>query len=572
MRIDIYERKRKIEEWIGQDTKSMILHEQLIVSILERAYDYLALININRKTIYIDFDDVRVTPDLTGQEVSYNEARRTLADAYIIPEERRDFLQHSDLSKVIEQLETQSEYFFTRRVYGENGTISTSMFRFFYLDESRECIVATLEDRTDFLNRDPLTGEYNRTGFIKEATRILDSGVYGKDLAVLCINIRGFKAVNDIFGADGGDLLLRRMPIIIRNSELKPLLVARETADHFFVLTTRQNIDMDYIRSQLHQSFELHNRHLEISAVCGIYYIDDPENHRKISKFCDAATMALMYIEDEFVNPVIVFDETMRNHYKNRTDISRNLTKAMEENEIVVYYQPVYDAKTHKIASAEALARWKRNNGEMVSPGLFIPALEESGRISELDLHIERQVIDFLEKRSADEKSIVPVSMNLSKMDFYDKNMLSEVMNDVHKTSLPADYTRFEMTETAYAHVTDDHHGILRRMRDYGVLLYLDDFGSGYSSFSAIHDYDFDVIKLDIGFVRHIGESERSDSVIRTIIDLAHTLGSKVVAEGAETKEQVDFLTENHCDYIQGYYFSKPLPEEEFAKLLDEAV
>ncbi len=570
MRKDIYERKRKIEQWIGDDSEAMLLHEQLIVSILERAYDYLALINVKRSTLYVDFDDVRTTPDLTGQEISYDEARRTLAEAYIIPEERKDFLKNSELDHIINQLENQPEYFFTRRVYGENGTISTNMFRYFYLDETKECIVTTLEDRTDFLDRDPLTGEYNRTGFIKETTRILDSGLYGKDLAILCVNIRGFKAVNEIFGADGGDLLLRRMPLIIRNSEIKPLLIARETADHFFVLTTKQNIDMDYIRSQLHQSFELHNRHLEISAVCGIYYIDDPEHHRKVSKFCDAATMALMYIEDEFVNPVIVFDEAMRNQYKNRTDISRNLTKAINENEIIVYYQPVYDAKTHKIASAEALARWKRDTGEMVSPGLFIPALEESGRISELDLHIERKVVDFLERRHEKSKYIVPVSMNLSKMDFYDNNMLSEVMNDVYRTPLPADFTRFEMTETAYSNVTNNHHCILREMRDYGVLLYLDDFGSGYSSFSAIHDYDFDVIKLDMGFVRHIGESDRADNVVRTIISLAHSLGSKVVAEGAETKEQVKFLEENDCDYIQGYYFSKPLPEEEFAKLLDD--
>ncbi len=571
MKKDIYERKRKIEEWIGQDANTAMLHEQLIVSILERAYDYLALINIDNKTLYVDFDDVRLTPDLTGQEINYDYARRSLAEAYIIPEERRDFMQNSSLKHIIKQLQFQKEYFFTRRVYGEDGGISTSMFRYFYLDENKDRIVATLEDRTDFLDHDPLTGELNRAGFIKEVSRILKSGEYGTDLAILSINIRGFKAVNEIFGSDGGDLMLRRIPLIIRNSEIKPILIARETADHFFVLVHKDNVDHEYIRSQLNQRFELHNKSLDISSVCGVYYIQNPDP-KSVARFCEAASMALMYIEDEFVSPVIVFNEEMRNHYQNRTDITRHLTRAIENNEIVVYYQPVYDVKTRTIASAEALARWKRESGEMVSPGLFIPALEDSGRISELDLHVERRVLRFLEDRHAKGDHIVPVSMNLSKMDFYDNNMLSEVMNDVNLTPLPVDFTRFEMTETAYANISTDNHSILNHMRSYGVMLYLDDFGSGYSSFSAIRDYDFDVIKIDMGFVQHIGESERSDNVIRTIISLAHTLGSKVVAEGAETAEQVKFLEENHCDYIQGYYFSRPLPEEEFAKLLDEAV
>ena len=155
-------------------------------------------------------------------------------------------------------------------------------------------------------------------------------------------------------------------------------------------------------------------------------------------------------------------------------------------------------------------------------------------------------------------------------MDFYDKDMMASVLMDVSNTPLPMDYTRFEVTETAYSTVASNNRNALLDMKNIGVKFYLDDFGSGYSSFSTIRDYDFDIIKMDMGFVRKIGTSQKADAVIRSIIDMTHLIGSKVVAEGAETKEQVDFLREAGCDFIQGYYYSKPLPQEEFAKLLDE--
>ena len=329
------------------------------------------------------------------------------------------------------------------------------------------------------------------------------------------------------------------------------------------------NINYEHLKQFLHQTLVFDQRSLDVYGVCGIYMIPAEERLDSVSNMCDRARMAKDYIEDEYVKPYAIFDQKMGSSYMERNDALRDISNALEKHEFQVYYQPVYDAFSGEIASAEALVRWKKADGEMVSPGIFVPALEDSGRISQMDLFVERSVLSFMEERYKKGQFIVPVSMNMSQMDFFDKDMMASVLLDVSNTDLPMDYTRFEVTETAYSIVASNNRNVLLDMKRIGVKFYLDDFGSGYSSFSTIRDYDFDVVKLDMGFVQKIGTTTKANAVIQAIIDMAHAIGSKVVAEGAETREQVDALREMGCDYIQGFYFSKPLPQEEFEALLN---
>ena len=163
----------------------------------------------------------------------------------------------------------------------------------------------------------------------------------------------------------------------------------------------------------------------------------------------------------------------------------------------------------------------------------------------------------------------MPVSINMSRMDFYDKKMITAVLQDISNTTVPIDYTRFEVTETAYSSVAETNKSALAEFKNIGIKFYLDDFGSGYSSFSTLRDYDFDVVKLDRGFIQKIGTASKANGIIRSIIEMTHSIGAQVVAEGAETEEQVEFLTTCGCDFIQGFFFSKPLCMEDFEKLLD---
>ncbi len=545
-----------------------VMHEQVVSQLLSKVYDYVCVIDLKNKTIYVDFDELTERWDWTGEEHSYEEARLSLADNFIEPDDREIFKTNSEVDNIRAQLKDKDDYIFTCHFMMSNGEKHIKMFSYSYLDREEELVLTTLEDTTSLRFRDTLTGEYNRRGFIQAVQRILKDETYTEEFAVLYLNLRGFKAVNSIFGADRGDRVLRAIPKVIRESNLEPLAICRISADHFVCLVDADHINEDELKHLLHGTYKVNNQSLDIYAVCGIYLIDR-NRMVNVSDMLDAAKMAQSHIEDEYVKPYAVFDEEIRKHYLERTEVSSAMTTALENGEFKIYYQPVYNAQTREIASAEALVRWQKANGEIVSPGVFVPVLEENGRISQMDLFVERAVLSFLEERYEKNEFIVPVSMNMSQMDFYDKNMMASVLLDISNTSLPLDYMRFEVTETAYASVAENNRNALMDMKKSGVKLYLDDFGSGYSSFSTVRDFEFNVLKIDMGFVRNIGASCRANSVIHSIISMAHAIGSKVVAEGVETEEQLTFLTECECDYIQGYYFSKPLPQDEFAELLN---
>ena len=259
----------------------------------------------------------------------------------------------------------------------------------------------------------------------------------------------------------------------------------------------------------------------------------------------------------------------MKSHYINRAELTGELKNGLAQEQFKVYYQPVIDAKTEKIVSAEALIRWIHPQRGFVSPAVFIPALEESGHISELDFYVTKKVFAFEKERYNQGKKIVPVSINLSWMDFYDETMMSWIDQNVGEYQELGIKSRFEITETSFEAMKQNRNNILEALQAKGAMTLLDDFGSGYSSYGVLQDYNFDILKIDMSLVRQIETNPKSRSILKSIIEMAHELGMKLVAEGAETEEQVAFLKENDCDYIQGYYYSKPLPEDEFIEFME---
>lgn len=546
------------------------LHKKILEQLVQREYDYICVIDVKKQTVYVDADILGAEWNWTGKELNYYDARDLLIEAFLDNNDSRDYRHSSDIPYIVERLEQQEEYSFMFHFDVPGQRRNKKQWKFSYLNREEGLILTTLKDVTILLEQDHLTGEANRYGFIRRARQVIRDTQLQCQFAIMYFNIKGFKAINELFGTEGGDLALREVVRTIHHSKLYPYAIGRVEADHFVCLVDAANINYENLKEQLHQVLTIQQRSMDVYAVCGIYMIPEHERMESVSNMCDRARIAKDYIEDEYVQPYAVFDASMSSSYMERNDALRDLSHALEKKEFHVYYQPVYDAFSGEIASAEALVRWIREDGTMVSPGIFVPALEDSGRISQMDLFVERSVFSFLEERYHKGQFIVPVSVNMSQMDFFDKDMMASVFVDVSNTDLPVDYTRIEVTETAYSMVASNNRNVLLNMKNIGVKFYLDDFGSGYSSFSTIRDYDFDVVKLDMGFVQKIGTTARANAVIQAIIDMAHAIGSKVVAEGAETKEQVDALRDMKCDYIQGYYFSKPLSEEEFEALLNE--
>ena len=533
---------QRTEENIAKKDVSAIyredLHKKILEQLVQREYDYICVIDIKKQTVYVDVDVLGAEWNWTGKEINYYDARDLLTEAFLDDNDSRDYRHCSDISYIVERLEEQEEYSFMFHFDVPGQRRNKKQWKFSYLNREEGLILTTLKDVTILLEQDHLTGEANRYGFIRRARQVIQDTRLQCQFAIMYFNIKGFKAINELFGTEGGDLALREVVRTIRHSKLYPYVIGRVEADHFVCLVDAANINYENLKEKLHQVLTIQQRSMDVYAVCGIYMIPEHERRESVSNMCDRARIAKDYIEDEYVQPYAVFDASMSSSYMERNDALRDLSHALEKKEFHVYYQPVYDAFSGEIASAEALVRWIREDGTMVSPGIFVPALEDSGRISQ--------------------------------MDFFDKDMMASVFVDVSNTDLPVDYTRIEVTETAYSMVASNNRNVLLNMKNIGVKFYLDDFGSGYSSFSTIRDYDFDVVKLDMGFVQKIGTTARANAVIQAIIDMAHAIGSKVVAEGAETKEQVDALRDMKCDYIQGYYFSKPLSEEEFEALLNE--
>ena len=429
-------------------------------------------------------------------------------------------------------------------------------------------MAVSVEDITELAGQDALTGGYNRQGFVQKAEHILQNANEDDNYAILFFNIKNFKAVNELFGIDLGDFILREFYEDLKNSQLDPVVTARAEADHFVCLVKRENLDEEFLPKLCTKKISSSGKTIRLFSRCGIFYVKDKE--MSVNMMIGRAKLAKEYIEDEYVQPYKVYDSSMKTAYIDKAEIAGELAEGIAKGELQVYYQPVVDVKTGQIASAEALIRWHHSEKGFLSPGFFIPALEESGHISELDDYVIHQVSDFLMDRYHAGKNVVPVSVNLSWMDFYDEKIMEDILDKCKNNDLEEKLIRLEVTETSYAAMGESRNSILESFRTEGVKIMMDDFGTGYSSFGMLQQYNFDIMKIDMSFIRQIETNPKTKSMLRFLIDMAHEMGIHIVAEGVETEVQADFLKKSHCDYIQGYYYYRPIPQEEFRKLLDE--
>ena len=509
---------------------------------------------------------IRTTVEMV-RNVSYDRLEALIYFSDITENYFSEQIPHMLYRKNFDRIEIIERYSFSVHQFNKEGEKCLKNYTFFYLNKFFDIIVATVEDITEKFEQDILTGGYNRQGFIRHVERILKESEDRTGYAVVFFDIKNFKAVNELFGTEIGDMMLRKVYEDVRKSELKPLVSAREDADHFICLVERKNLNLDMLTGMCQKKLTRGGKTLHLSVKCGIFMLE--KKKMSVNGMIDRAKIAQRYITDEFVQSYKIYDSSMKNTYIDKATLAGELEEGIAKGQFKVYFQPVVDAKTGKIASAESLIRWFHPKKGSISPGIFIPALEDSGHISELDLYVLDSVNEFQKKRYQSDKITVPVSTNLSWMDFYDETIMNWLEKKCADASMPSGLCRMEITETSYAAIEADRNATLEALREAGILLLLDDFGSGYSSFGMLQNYNFDIMKIDMSFVRQIETNTKTRSIIRFIIEMAHTMDIKIIAEGAETKEQVEFLRDNGCDYIQGYYFYKPMPEKEFVKLLD---
>ena len=553
------------------DVTVAYLIENVPQKIYQKDYENIIIIDAKREKMIKTDVLSSVISDYLKKEEAYEGYRSYSSHRAVVESERERFKKCVELSTIKEGLRKDKQYFFTIHETDKTGEVRLKRYSYIYIDERVDIIVGAREDITEFSEKDVLTGGYNRRGFIRITERLLNEVPDRTKYAVLFFNVKNFKAVNELFGVESGDVVLQNIFRTLTHSKLSPVITARVESDHFVCLVENKNLDFEELTSVCDNKFVKDGKCMNLIIRCGIFYVE--EKPMKISGMIDRAKLAKRYITDEYVQPYMVYDHSMQVAYIDKAKLAGELQEGIAKEQFKVYYQPVIDTKTGKIASAEALIRWIHPDKGFISLALFIPALEENGHISELDFYVLKKVWQFINDQCENNKFVVPISVNLSWMDFYDEIMMEKILKEMDRfrENGREHMARFEITETSYAAIRENRSGILESLRIKNAKILLDDFGSGFSSFGMLQDYDFDILKIDMSFIRKIGENPKTKSIVHSIIGMAHEIGIKTVAEGVETEEQVSFLRQSGCDYIQGYYYSKPLPEEEFVEFLEKA-
>ena len=495
---------------------------------------------------------------------TFEELCRIYTDRLVVKDEKTVAFEQLAISIVLDEIKEKESYVRTIHIDTEDGVRAESI-RIKRIAEDDHRLLVCLTDISMILDRDWMTDQYSRSGFLSKAEKWLKEQDAPEAYSVVYTNIQGFKAVNDLLGTFCGDMVIFQVRDALIQ-ELKPVMIARLESDHFAMITKNEYLTEETMEKLCYQFYEEDSKRMPIVIQCGIYHME--RNRRNILYMLDRAKLAEHSISSDHGLAYAVCDQKMSDDYVNQRVLVSEIDGALERGEFKTYYQPVVDAMTGEIVSAEALIRWKHAERGMISPGQFIPIFEKEGLITKIDSFMVKRALEFNIARLQQGKKVVPFAINLSRVDFYDTKLMDTIKDMLKKQENVRDLLKLEVTESAYAVLENDAIAFLEDMKKLGISLLLDDFGSGMSSLSTLESFEFDVIKLDMGFINKIGKSIKAEGIIKHTIGLSHDIGVKVVAEGVETKEQLTFLQEAGCDMIQGYYFYRPMSEEEFSKLL----
>ncbi len=414
---------------------------------------------------------------------------------------------------------------------------------------------------------DPVTGGDNWYKFRLTANKILNSKLFQRrKYAVINFDINRFKVINDAYGYQKGDEILKDIYNVIKKWSRPGEPYTRYAADQFYIMTSFHENDelVDRIYDLDHR---LHNLKFTSSTKIyyGIYHITERQD--SIDHMGEFSSIAKNNIKGSTKGIIAFFDDAARDRLLEEEEIERSMNEALENEEFHVYLQPKFSPMEEMIHGAEALVRWCKSSGRIISPSNFIPVFEKNGFITELDYYMLKKVCAIIRNWIKLGYEPIPISVNISRLHFANPQLADVIKDIVDQYDVPHYYVELELTESAFLQNKQMMILTVTQLREYGFIVSMDDFGAGYSSLNSLKDLPLDVVKLDGELFRMTDEVERGLTVIRNTITMAKDLHMKVVAECIETKEQVDFLCHVGCDIIQGYYYAKPMPVQQFEEL-----
>lgn len=414
---------------------------------------------------------------------------------------------------------------------------------------------------------DRLTGLYSREFFYQRVRENISQHPQLR-YDIICSDIENFKLINDVFGITAGDQLLCGIAEMYRDMVGDQGICGRLNADQFVCLMGSR---YDYVDELFIRAGERVNglpNGKNVVMKWGIYTISDYE--LSVEQMCDRALLAARSIKGQYGKYFAAYDDKLRGELLRQQAILDSMETALAEEQFFVCLQPKYRLQDSNLAGAEALVRWKHPQWGIQSPAEFIPIFEQNGFITKLDQFVWDKTCSLLKEWEDKGYSSFPVSVNVSRADIYNTDIADILMDILKKYGLSPEQLHLEITESAYTENPGQIIETVSQLRRLGFVVEMDDFGTGYSSLNMLNRMPIDILKLDMKFMESETEMIAKQGILRFIMDLARWMGLQVVAEGVETKEQLSQLMEIGCDYAQGYYFMKPIPSEDYEKLLAE--
>lgn len=433
--------------------------------------------------------------------------------------------------------------------------------------------IVTNKNLVKMAEYDELTGLMNRSAFCRTVDNVYDydsDGMKNGRYSIIYFDISRFKAINDMFGMDEGDRLLKFIADVVIDGMRNNDCSCRIGSDRFILFVNNREVTPEYVVSYLYDEISRYDLPFEITFNAGIFITN--EEHLSCEAMIDRAILAQSSVKGSYTVRAARFTEELRKDMLGEQEIVGMMRNALSSKQFVVYYQPQYNHSTGMLTGTEALVRWNHPERGLISPGVFIPIFEKNGFITNLDLYVFERVCEFLSKAIEKSYTIVPISTNFSRYDIFLPDFVDRLEAIREKYGVPVKYLRVELTESAIFGSSQHANEVIGKLHSCGYVVEMDDFGSGYSSLNVLKDIELDTIKLDMQFLREETESGKGGMILSSVVRMAKWLSIPVIAEGVETVLQADFLRSIGCDYIQGFLYSKPLPEEEYEKIISASL
>jgi diguanylate cyclase (GGDEF)-like protein len=433
-------------------------------------------------------------------------------------------------------------------------------------------IAITAINKAQYLGKhDSLTGALNREQVMAKLPIIIEQAEHNQQtLAVFLLDMKRFKFVNDTYGLKVGDLILGEIASRLDESIFLPQVIGRLSGDSFvFVIDAadknQQMAAIEHLHGLIRRPY--HIKQHKVLLQCSIGYCLYPQDGLLAEDLLQKANLALAQAESQNV-ATVKYQTGMQSHGRRLLAMEKEIRNGFEKNEFVLFFQPQLNLLTNRLEGFEALVRWLHPERGLLQPGSFLPDIESLNLYSELDSYVLEQACQAIARWQLEYKRKVTVAVNITAVEFQDPLLIENIQALLFKYEIPARCLELEITENIVITEIDTAMNTIVVLQNMGIKVSIDDFGTGYSSLAYLRKLPIDKIKIDRSFIEEVASNDSDLTIVKSMVELSHGLGKRVLAEGVETEEQLRLLRNIGCDAVQGYFISKPLPEEALKKYL----